>query len=42
MVTLADINAFNLTPMSSSTYMGYFGTIYVPDTLIDAYKSATN
>ena len=40
--TLSNINAFNSTPMSVSTLTGSFGSIYVPASLVDAYKSATN
>jgi len=32
--------AFTSTPMSISTFLGYFGSIYVPASLVDAYKSA--
>lgn len=39
---LNNINAFNSTPMSVSTLTGSFGSIYVPASLVDAYKSATN
>lgn len=41
-VTLDNITAFANTPMSKSTYTGSFGSIYVPVSLVDAYKSATN
>lgn len=34
--------AFLVTPMSSSSYLGHFGSIYVPASLVDSYKSATN
>lgn len=34
--------AFNNTPMSKSTYLGYFGSIYVPASLVESYKSASN
>lgn len=34
--------AFDYTPMSKSTYTGSFGSIYVPASLVDAYKSASN
>ena len=40
--TLSNINAFTSTPMSISTLTGSFGSIYVPASLVDAYKSATN
>jgi hypothetical protein len=33
---------FNNTPLKNSTYLGYYGSIYVPASLVDAYKSATN
>jgi hypothetical protein len=39
---LDDINAFGGTPMSTSSYTGSFGSIYVPASLVDVYKSATN
>lgn len=39
---LQGINAFQTTPMSNSSYTGSFGSIYVPASLVDAYKSATN
>lgn len=37
---LANVNAFNNTPMRG--YGGKSGTIYVPQALIETYKSATN
>ena len=40
--TLSNINAFNSTPMSLSTLTGSFGSIYVPASLVDSYKAATN
>ena len=33
---------FNTTPLSKSSYLGYYGSIYVPASLVDAYKTATN
>lgn len=39
---LGNISAFASTPMSVSTLTGSFGSIYVPASLVDAYKSATN
>ena len=39
---LYTINAFQSTPMSISTLTGTFGSIYVPASLVNAYKSATN
>lgn len=32
---------FSYTPIDNSSYLGYFGSIYVPSSLVDAYKSAT-
>ena len=40
--TLGGISVFTKTPMSASSYTGTFGSIYVPASLVDAYKSATN
>lgn len=40
--TLSNINVFGSTPMSTSSYTGTFGSIYVPTSLVNAYKSATN
>jgi hypothetical protein len=42
MVKLSNSNAFNNTPMNNSTYLGYFGSIYVPSDLVDSYKASTN
>lgn len=39
---LSVANAFYSTPMSQSSYLGYFGSIYVPADLVDSYKTATN
>jgi hypothetical protein len=39
---LSNVGAFKNTPMSASSYTGTFGSIYVPASLVDAYKSATN
>lgn len=33
---------FDTTPISKSSYLGYYGSIYVPASLVDAYKTATN
>lgn len=33
---------FNSTPITVSTYLGYFGSIYVPSSLLASYKTATN
>ena len=40
--TLGSINVFQNTPISQSSYLGYFGSIFVPASLVDAYKAATN
>lgn len=40
--TLSNYNAFVNTPMSKSAYTGSFGSIYVPASLVDSYKSAPN
>lgn len=39
---LGNSNAFTSTPISLSSYLGYFGSIYVPASLVEAYKSAAN
>lgn len=31
---------FTNTPITKSSYLGYFGSIYVPSSLVDAYKTA--
>ena len=41
-VSLASRDAFSNTPMSNSTYTGTFGSIYVPASLVDSYKVASN
>lgn len=33
-------NAFQYTPISNSVYLGHYGSIYVPASLVDSYKSA--
>ena len=35
-------NAFNNTPMSDSSYLGRFGSIYVPSAMVASFKAATN
>ena len=40
--TLSATTAFYNTPISNSTYLGYFGSIYVPASLVSNYKTATN
>lgn len=39
---LANRAAFSSTPLSKSTYLGHFGSIYVPASLLASYKTATN
>ena len=41
-VTLADYGAFISTPLSQSNYLGKFGSIYVPSSLVASYKAARN
>lgn len=38
--SLQNVNAFNSTPMSVSTYIGTFGSIYVRASLLESYKTA--
>ena len=40
--SLVNVIAFTQTPMSLSSYLGYFGSIYVPDEYVDTYKVSTN
>jgi len=35
-------NAFSNTPMQSDSYLGHFGSIYVPSSLVASFKAATN
>jgi hypothetical protein len=39
---LENINAFGGTPMSNSSYLGYFGSIYVPSSRYNTYIASTN
>ena len=39
---LDNTNAFTNTPISKNTYLGYYGSIYVPSNLVESYKAATN
>ena len=39
-VSIDNSYAFYNTPLSQSTYTGTFGSIYVPASLVDAYKTA--
>lgn len=40
--TLASSNAFINTAMTISTYLGHYGSIYVAESMVDAFKTATN
>lgn len=40
--SLTNVNAFYNTPINNSTYLGRFGSIYVPASLVDTYKSKAN
>lgn len=42
MVNLANVNAFNGTPMSNETLLGHYGSIYVPSSWVASFKTATN
>ena len=42
LATLSSSNAFQYTPMQYSSYLGVFGSIYVPSSLVASYKAATN
>lgn len=42
LVTLENSTAFSMTPISDSTYLGHFGSIYVPNSLLANYKAAAN
>ena len=39
---LTNTSAFVSTPFSTSSYLGYFGSIYVPSARLSWYKGATN
>lgn len=40
--TLKNTNVFNGTPISNSTYLGFFGSIYVLNSMVNAFKAASN
>ena len=40
--TLSNANAFYSTPISNSTYLGTFGSIYVLSSLVNTFKTAKN
>ena len=33
---------FSNTPITNSTYLGYYGSIYVPNSMVDKYKTNTH
>lgn len=35
-------NVFRNTPIGLSSYLGYFGSVYVPASLVESYKTANN
>lgn len=39
---LSTFRTFDSSPIEYSSYLGYYGSIYVPASLVDAYKTATN
>lgn len=41
-VATLSTNVFLNTPMASTSYLGYYGSIFVPASLVDSYKTATN
>ena len=40
--TMTGSTVFGSTPMSLSSYLGHFGSIYVPASLVSSYKTARN
>jgi len=38
--TLVNSNAFYSTPISNSTYIGTYGSIYVKSSMLNAFKTA--
>ena len=40
--TLQNVDTFSSTPIADSTYLGYYGSIYVRQSLLESYKAATN
>ena len=39
MVTMQNSNALHSTPFSLSSYLGVFGSIFVPESLVATYKA---
>ena len=40
-VKLSAVNTFNSTPIRVSSYLGYYGSIYVPASLLATYQAST-
>lgn len=40
--TLQGANVFSSTPITNSTYLGYYGSIYVRNSMVDTYKTNAN
>lgn len=38
-VSISTTDVFQSTPLSNSSYLGYFGSIFVPESLVSEYKS---
>lgn len=41
-IMMSNAYEFNFTPLSDSSYLGYFGSIYVRQSLLSSYQAATN
>ena len=41
-IAMSNIAAFGMTPLSNSTYLGYYGSIYVRQSLLSSYQTVTN
>ena len=35
------VSVFSNSPITNSTYLGYYGSIYVPNSMVDRYKAET-
>ena len=42
LINLQNANVFTNTPMSNNTYLGRYGSIYVPSQMVSSYKAANN
>ena len=40
-VLINGTSIFSNTPITNSTYLGYYGSIYVPNSMVDKYKTTT-